>query len=302
MKRASQTILNQTKSYQRESFEKLKGKFQSLLEKINIHDSDLITPFWKNINIELSRRFCPHPPFGFLTEPEIAGTMFSTNIQWANNQLAFLEGRYSNERLGLLLDEQLIGDPLILTERYNASCNTIHHLYHLTNYLDNTSSTSLNSVHNILELGGGYGRLPILFNRFSKRNYVNYTILDIPIFVCIQWLYLSCVYGEELVNVVTRKDDDPKAGAFNLIPITLAEHFEFKPDLFVAMWSLSETSPECLKYILKTDMFGANKVFMGFHGNPSDELPSGQPLKQYCTHNMTVVPVDFIGNNYYGIK
>lgn len=279
--------------------ENLKSKFYPTYESVSKYvDQKYVLPFWVDINFRLSNHFMPFPPDNFLSHQDITNTMFSHNTDWASKQLDFLETQYNNNELCLLLQEQQIGKPAILFEKYKASCNTIHHLYHM-HKMRTKLKTSFNSI---IEIGGGYGRLFLTLSKLYP-TLKTYTIIDLPIFTAIQWFYLSSIFGEEHINVVERHNSNIKEDHINLVPIGFMDNILPQlqnNDLLIGMWSMSETTPDFVELMKNTDFLNSKNVFGGFHSYEDKVLPSGKLLFDLLKPN--IEETNFVAGHYYGWK
>lgn len=303
MKRAHETALTSIGIADRGRFNRLSKQFTSILNKIKYYDTDYVLPFWKDINSNLGKLFVPGLPYNFLDNPTLCNTMSSTNEPWATSQLNFIKNHYNKEELTYLLRETIVGDPFILDEEYLASCNSIHHLYHFEKFKQHTK-LDLNSIESIFEIGGGYGRLPLLFYKLLP-NLKSYTIVDLSVFTVIQYIYLSSVLGEDSVNLMTEKHRDIDHNKINLIPIGLFYEtvLNSKFDMFTSMWSLSECNKNLIEAIANRDFMGAKHIYMGLHGNSSSQLPFGQFLySKLAEHKIDLLSVGFVQNHYYAFK
>ncbi len=260
------------KKYQYYNFESVKKQFITDLVKIKSSgETKLINLTWADFNKKVEERFKPEPPFDFLKDPVIMMTMFATaGGSWMKTQLNYLETRFNKNELKALLEEDFVGAPLLLNGKYKTSHSSIQHLYSLTRYLDKTGKKA-KDLGPIIEWGGGYGNFAKILLRLTNKNNT-YIIIDSPVFCCIQKIYLSSVFGGCRVNIITDKKDKIKKGKINLLPVNILERmsrFDFKPDLFVSTWALSESPKIAQKFVIKNNFFGAKKIL--FAGQQSDE-------------------------------
>lgn len=166
----SQAYLAKIESDQKTTFNILRNRFSETydnLRKYNI--SEFTTAVWENYNAKLEKVFLPLPPFSFLRDRIITGTMFVTaGGKWLREEVSFLEKRISKDKLKTLLQEDYVGNPLLLNYKYLTSHNSIHHLYHLIRFLEKTRC-NLDQIDTIVEWGGGYGK-----NLQTAKNYTIY--------------------------------------------------------------------------------------------------------------------------------
>jgi hypothetical protein len=258
-----------------------------------------ILPFWKNINQQVLKDFTPEPPKDFLRNKYLGATMYSHNIDWANQHLKYLKNLYDKVSLTSIIPESDIGGPIIINNEFNASCNSIHHPYHLCRFLENNTKYLIGAT--IVEWGAGYGRMPIVFQR-ENIFWKTYIIIDTPVFCCLQKLYLTA-NGYE-VNLLTKDNIEIKPNQINIIPVGLLDTVNpvYKCDLFLAMWSLSESSGHSLQVLKDNKFFNASTAFIGYHGYHDETLPNGNRLFELIkTYNNTTVPVGFVDGHYYSV-
>lgn len=306
MKKASQTRLAETKSYQIENFEKYKTEYKNIFETINKYESDYVVPFWKEINNQVGGEFSNNLPFDFLCHKHICSTMFSTNTGWADDQLKHIYKNIVSFNTEVI-EEDLVGDPLILDEIYCGSCNTIHHLYHFFKYYENDRKITSSNINTIVEIGGGYGRYPIFLERLSQikskliNKYNTYIIIDVPAFSALQYVYINSIEPNK-AKVLLHKDDCIEEGKVNLVPIGLIDSVkDIKADMFIAMWSLSESASKLVEFVQDNNFFNADKIYTAFHPYVDNMLPSGNLLYNILAEKCKLVPVGFT-NHFYGFK
>lgn len=243
---------------------------------------DFVVPFWQEINSRLGAEFSALLPQRFLLNNDICNTMYSRNKDWATQQLNWLKTLYTEKQLKWLIAEYDVGGGDIVFLEYNASCNSIHHLYNFSKYKEATGK-SFASSHEIVEWGGGYGRYAVFMSRFQSfcnefTNFGSYNIVDIPAFSCLQKHYLETVLGEGSVRLIKSPDDKLDKMGINLIPVGLAAHMGLNPDTFIAMWSLGESASSSLDFVTNKGWLDCDNVMMATHGNVCDFLPIGHKL------------------------
>lgn len=230
--RPTQARLAQVKRNQKTTFYALRNSFSDIYSKLKKNNvAEFTTPLWENYNAKLEKIFLPHPPFSFLKNPTITTTMFVTaGGKWLRQEVTFLEKRISRNRLKALLQEDYVGDPLLLNSTYLTSHNSIHHLYHLVRFLDKTQC-NLDQIDTIVEWGGGYGNMAKIFKRLKSLPFT-YIIIDTPLFSCIQWLYLATILGEENVHLLQNSEDTIQAEKINLVPICFMDRQKINGEIF----------------------------------------------------------------------
>ena len=231
--------LAKIKGSQKSRFEALKNRcsrYYIYLSKKDI--SNFMTPIWGNYSQEIEKAILPSPHFSFLRNRIIRTTMFVTaGGKWINEELEFLEKSIPEERLTEILEEDYIGNPILINSEYLTSHNSIHQLYHLMKFQEKTK-INLDRLESIIEWGGGYGNMAKILRRMLPG--VTYIIIDLPAMSCLQWVYLATIFGEGSVNILPILQNKIEKGKINLLPISFLKDYELRTDLFIATWSLSE--------------------------------------------------------------
>jgi hypothetical protein len=168
------------------------------------------------------------------------------------------------------LHEDYAGDPALAFPRHRASANSVHQLYHLARYEEATGMRA-RDFPTVVEWGGGYGSLARIFRRLPGGPQT-YSIVDLPLLSCLQWLYLSTVLGPDEVRLLERSGDAIEDRKINLVPLGLAGPELPRGELFVSTWALSESSRNAQDAVVGWDWFAATRLLLA-HSQPSAELP-----------------------------
>lgn len=141
-------------------------------------------------------------------------TMFSS--QFETEEYKYLQNEYCLDEIYSLCYETIENMP---------ESNNIHQLYHLTRFLQYADKSKFS---NITEFGGGYGSMCLVINRLLKPQ--GYNIIDLPELSDLQARYLSeHKVKANLVNSLNGLESG---------------------EIFIALWSLSETPEELRKEYL----------------------------------------------------
>ncbi|HEX2178434.1 MAG TPA: putative sugar O-methyltransferase [Actinomycetota bacterium] len=225
---------------------------------------------WADRNAELEAFLLPTPPAGFLRHHCILYQMF-VGPQYLPHELPYVLPRLADCRLA---SEDAVGNPprIRLEERdVVTSSNTIHHLYHLLRYEQETG-IHVAGQSRVVEWGGGYGNLAKLFRRLHGGS-PTYVLVDTPLFSAVQWLYLSSIFGQEQVVLHSDPSSTLAEGKFNVVPLGLIDKLAgFGADLFVSTWALNESTPQAQRHVLGAGWFGARRLLLAMHkGDPLEE-------------------------------
>ncbi len=289
--------LSLLKRSQKDLFLLLQSRFSSIHAELSQEDiSDFITPPWSR-NSRMIEEIClPRPLFSFLRSDVIRNTMFGTARVPA--ELKFLEGRLSEQELKRLLQEDYVGKPAIMIPKYLTSSASVHHLYHLI-YLESKTGLRLHDVTSIVEWGGGYGNMAKIVKRINSD--VTYIIIDIPPFCCIQWLYLCTTTGATNVNILMNSGQEIEVGKINLLPVCFLREKNLccSPDIFVATWSLSESSRLAQDYVESANFFNARHILLAFQKS-DDRFPNAYRLHDIAMRRgMSVESIGPRPGNFY---
>jgi len=154
--------------------------------------------------------------------------------------------------------------------------NLLHQAYSLMEF----GLTQFQDIKSIYEFGGGYGCMCKLIYRLGFKGV--YTIRDLPIINHLQKIYFSGIGLKEKVTQVISDDYSPSV------------------DLFIAMWSLSETPFKARDQILSRIKF--NKCLIGFqkkfYGYNNLKYFKGL-VKLMPEYKWTMYEIKHLPNNYY---
>jgi len=298
--RAAELYLHASKPDQKRSFRALSREFASLFETAqgSVH-LDFCRPGWMQNVREIQAKFLPAPPFGFLRNRLILSTMVTTRDDVFRVEMEMLKARYPPRVLSALAKEDCVGRPCLASVRYLTSHNSVHHLYHLAAY-EQASGASLSGVGSVVEWGGGYGNMAKLLRRINPA--VTYVIIDLPIFSCLQWLYLSSILGRERVRLIGNQAEEIVPRAINLLPTTWLDRCRPSGDLFIATWSLSECTEQAQSYVAGRDFFGAQRLLLAFQSASAD-WPAAEKLGTLASaRGARVVPIAFLPGNFYAFR
>ncbi len=235
-----------------------------------------MVPMWEKFNKQLEAALLPTPPFDFLNDPIISGTMFlNAGGTLLEHERRFVEDRIPSEKLAGVLQEDYVGVPALHDARYVTSHNSIHHLYLLLRFFGSTATRPA-GIGRVIEWGGGYGDLAKIFLRLREQP-TTYILIDTPLMASLQWLYLSTVLGPESVHVLT-PGLGVIEGTVNVVPVGLVDSLELRPDLFISTWALSESSTAAQEYVAARNWFGARHLLLAYQKPMSASFVEGSVM------------------------
>jgi hypothetical protein len=289
---------------QRANFARASRHFVATYAGLQQHElKAFTTPYWARTNDAVAARLLPVPPVKFLRDPFIAGNMVVNSPEaYLREELAFLEARLRKQELRHVLREEYVGGAPRVDVGYRTSHNTIHHAYHLERFREATGIAP-GEFGTVVEWGGGYGNLARLVTRSATVDQT-YVVVDNPLFSALQWLYLTSVFGEEKVSLLSAGGDGIVAGALNLVPTGLLETIDdLHADLFISTWALSESAPAALEHVLERDWFRAPHLLLAYRDSDSSEFPTQTHMRAHAERRgATPAAIDFLPGESYAFS
>lgn len=277
-------LLAERRPDQLRRFDALVPEFDARYGELDTRTHRFLTEEWHMRNCELADSLLPRPPRDFIRHPVIRFTMF-VDDRHSEAKLGVAESVIGRKHLRHLLAEDPVGDPPARawpTGDVVTSSNTVHHVHHLARFRAVTG-VEPSRIERVVEWGGGYGNFAKLFRRL-RADATTYVIVDTPLFSCVQWLYLSSIFGRDEVRLITADGTSIAEGKINLIPITAIEHIAPAADLFVSTWALNESTAAAQDYVTDRGWFAASHLLLGMH--------DGEPLiRAACDAGARCLPV-----------
>lgn len=195
---------------------------------------------WLDFRNNLRKQVLESDPDYFLHWPIILHTMFYPGnkaelsaLQESEQWLLWKEG----------LKETSVGYPIKYKDFPSSSGNLIHHAY-LIYRLSETFGIKPVDVKTVFEFGGGYGSTVRLFYQLGFMG--TYTIFDLPEFLLLQKFFLRSFCEKENIEF-----DLSVFGKTEFLSEMSSIPDSISYDLFLAGWSLSESSLEVRKNLLE---------------------------------------------------
>jgi hypothetical protein len=135
------------------------------------------------------------------------------------------------EKWSRVITETGVGNPVKFKYYKKSSGNLIHNAYSLSHLID-SYKIDVKKIGKIVEFGAGYGCMAKLINNLGFKG--EYMIFDMPEFLALQKYYL--------------RSTDTNG---NFLLSNQIEKLGVNPDMFIAMWSLSESPLETRSEFLK---------------------------------------------------
>lgn len=232
----------------------LEARTESMEEKVNrvellnsikniLPEQDGITNAWSRYRQRLRIYILNNDPRNFLRWDPICGSMFYGGNK---SELNYLKENDWN-KWSPVINETHVGNPPKFKYYKKSSGNLIHNAYNLSRVVDRYK-IDISKLTKIVEYGAGYGCMAKLIKDMGFDG--SYEIFDIPEFLALQKYYLHSTNT---------------GGNFHFVD-QIEKLNNSNPDIFIAMWSLSESPIEVREKFLKS--IGKPKyVLIGYQEN-----------------------------------
>jgi len=256
-----------------------------------------VHPLWEENIREVENYFLERFDMSFMAHPRVDGTMVFTNGAVHEKEWPFVARWRPPDTVRRCLGNGL-NDHFLAGKLGTATLiNSAHQLYHLARF-ERFRGERVEQVKSVVEFGGGYGNLARLFRSFDERS--RYTIVDLPLFSCIQYVYLSTVLGPEAVRLVTGAETPAADGWVELVPINLLPDLRRDGELFVSTWALSESPPAAYELVRERNWFGARGILLAYSEGwkpwNTEEMTRG--LRERF-RRVETAPLDFLPGSRY---
>ena len=294
---------------QSEKFDELSGRFQEVLAKLKLGPGQnglKIKSEWNDIVAKLYSLYDQKLRKDFLNNSVVTHALFmNSQGDLMAHQIDFLKKYFTVEQLKETLLESPVGcPPKSMTWEFDTTHNSIHHLYHMARY-ERKTGKKIAAAKRVIEWGGGYGNFCKLVCSLPESVLSTYTIIDIPEISALQWIYLSSIFGEEKIKLVTEQSG-VEDGKINLVSLPNLSLVDGGYDLFVSTWALSESPTEMHDLVNQKNWFDVNSLLMAIH-QCGDHIPFmtestniGLLAKKFgaLIEDVQIIP----GKNYYIFK
>lgn len=227
--------------------------------------NEIVNDAWKSFTSDMENIVTDYGEIwsNFLRTRVIQHTMYvCSGGDFLEKELQFVKNYFPME----IAIEPTVGNPVLFN---GFSHNTIHHLYHIARYAKNFGLEKFKSNKSFVEWGGGYGNFARLTKKINQD--CTYTIIDLPILNIIQYRYLSSVFGEDKINIVS-ENEQPTAGKINLVSSSWFEKCDINADFFISTWALSESPILMQDKINNKNWFNTTGGLFAMHTLPAPAL------------------------------
>lgn len=251
---------------QRDRFRALAQRYPSVLRDLLRKFPDPPTgPLWAGVYAGIAQQMVPTPPFAFLRCPALAlgGAYWDAYDAIVAAELKEVERGLEAMAVSpsYVLREDAVGGPYLYDRRYLTSSMLVQHAVHVC-FLSSETGLRPAELHRVVEWGGGYGSLARILFRFQPR--LDYVILDTPVMLSLQWLFLSTVLGPDRVVLPGSADVGPHEGLVHLENASTFGPERGPADLFVSTFALSESPRELIEGVAARRWFGAEHLWLAY--------------------------------------
>ncbi|ENM5731874.1 hypothetical protein CW613_001039 [Vibrio mimicus] len=183
---------------------------------------------WNDIANNIRDNMIKHGVINFLQWECIRETMGEENSLFLYDEFKYVKKSPLWKTYRHKITYPNVGNPLPFLGDIELTGATVHHLYCLFKFIENTH-IDISTLDNIYEFGGGYGNMCRLLYLFGFKG--KYHIFDFQVMSAVQKYYLSN-HGIENVNLVYKEEYWE-----SLLKNTPKD----ERNLLIATWSLSES-------------------------------------------------------------
>ncbi|MBI5626994.1 MAG: hypothetical protein HY935_07355 [Nitrosomonadales bacterium] len=235
---------------------------------------ELIHESWSQNIADLESYFVSQMNEDFISNKVINGTMVFTNREAYKLEIKNISAAFDKRKIEEIISKDLNPAFLAGKSRRSTLINSAHHLHHLMRF-EQVTGRKIGDIRSAVEFGGGYGNMARIVENIGSCK--TYSIVDLLLFSCIQYVFLSTVAGEDqvaLADVKTRKN-----AKFILHPLFRANsQANLHGELFLSTWALSESTRASYEWVIACDLFGASNILLAYnehwqpwHGNELEE-------------------------------
>ena len=251
---------------ERDRFRALAPRFPEVLrDLLRRFPAPPAEPTWAGVYAGIAQLMVPDPPFAFLRCPPLSrgGAYWDAYDAVVAAELRDVEGWLGTNAVNPaeVLRENAVGGPYLYDRRYPTSSMLVQHAVHVCS-LWKEIGIRPSELHRVVEWGGGYGSMARLLFRFQPR--LSYVILDTPVMLALQWLFLSTVLGPDRVVLPGSEDGSSREGRVYLQNSSSFGPVGNPPDLFLSTYALSESPRALVEGVAARRFFGAEHLWVAY--------------------------------------
>ena len=257
---------------------------------------ELIHESWSQNIAALESYFANQMNENFISNEVVNGTMVFTNRKAHKRELKNISDAFDKNVVEEIISKNLNAAFLSGKSRRSTLINSAHHLHHLMRFEQRTGR-KFKAIQSVVEFGGGYGNMARVVDNFGTCK--TYSIVDLLLFSCIQYVFLSTAAGNDRVAF---NDGDSKVNTrFHLHPLFRTDSpTNLRGELFLSTWALSESTRATYEWVISCDWFGATSLLLAYneHWQPWHE----NELEESLASNGWLIikeAIPFLPGSYY---
>lgn len=266
---------------ERDRFRALAPRFPDVLrDLLRRFPAPPAEPTWAGVYAGIVQQMVPNPPFAFLRCPPLSrgGAYWDAYDAVVAAELKGVEGWLGAMAVSPpdVLRENAVGGPYLYDRRYPTSSMLVQHAVHVC-FLSKETGIRPSELHRVVEWGGGYGSMARILFRFQPQ--LSYVILDTPVMLALQWLFLSTVLGPDRVMLPGSSDGSQRKGRVYLENSSTFGPVGDAPDLFLSTYALSESPRILIEGVAARRFFGAQHLWLAYTPSHPD-FPQWRTLEE----------------------
>ena len=256
----------------------------------------LIHECWKENIAALESYFTGRMDEGFLSNETINGTMVFTDSKAHMIELEEISRLMDRAAINRIISKGLNRAFVSGKSHKGSAINSVHHLYHLTQF-EKATGRKINSIKSVVEFGGGYGNMARIMQNAGAPE--AYSIIDLLLFSCVQHVFLSTVADAGQVAFCNSSTNNKSL--FTLYPLSLMDSAKkLQGDMFLSTWALSESTRAAYDMVTQRDWFGASNLLIAYNDKwkPWNEGELASSLER-GGWRVRQEAIDFLPESYY---
>ncbi|MBE7413995.1 MAG: hypothetical protein HS130_01680 [Deltaproteobacteria bacterium] len=222
--------------------------------------SELVHDCWKDNISRLESYFFNQMNADFVSNEIINSTMVFTDRKAHKIEVQNISSALDRNEIDRIVGKGLNAAFIQGKSRRAAAINSIHHLHHLLQF-ERATGRKISSIKSIVEFGGGYGNMARIAQNIGS--FDRYSIIDLLLFSCIQYIFLCTSAGEGQVSFSGHPIKNAK---FTLHPISDPGSMgSLQGELFLSTWALSESTRAIYDWVDACDWFGATNLLLAYN-------------------------------------
>lgn len=257
---------------------------------------ELIHENWSQNIADLESYFINQMSEDFISNRVINGTMVFTNREAHRLEMQNISAAFDKKKAEEIISMGLNPAFLAGQSRRSMLINSAHHLHHLMRF-EQVTRRKIADIGSTVEFGGGYGNMARIVRNIGACK--TYSIVDLLLFSCIQYVFLSTVVGNDQVAFA---DGNAKGNEkFLLHPLFRASSpSNLRGELFLSTWALSESTRAAYEWVIACDWFGASNLLLAYneHWQPWHENELEESLANNGWH-IAREAIPFLPGSFY---